>query len=182
MLYNEIFIAHIEEIQHCLENRCYLAALSLSLVLPDICGKAEFPNQKSGERYKKWYKNYMIPFEKPVDPISADMPYLSEEVVYQLRNAFLHTGNPDIEKDKIKDESCRIDNFKLFISNEPDGDMSSVSYGVSMEIRHRTYTVAVRDFCLRMAKKAKEYYFANSEKFNFFTYEFEDDKDEYKNL
>ena len=33
----------INEIYMALENRLYLVALNTALTLPDICGKAEFP-------------------------------------------------------------------------------------------------------------------------------------------
>lgn len=53
-----------KEIKICLNNNCYIAALSLALMLPDICGKAEYPNRKTTERYKKWYYEYVGKFEK----------------------------------------------------------------------------------------------------------------------
>lgn len=54
--YNKIFLAHIDEIEICLENECYVAALALTLTLPDIYGMAEYPDEKTvGKRYKQWY-------------------------------------------------------------------------------------------------------------------------------
>ena len=44
----------IAEIQNALDNNMYLAALSLALMVPDICGKAEYPDKRVGERYKDW--------------------------------------------------------------------------------------------------------------------------------
>ena len=42
----------IEEIDKSLEIEAYLSALSLVLILPDICGKAEYDsNKKNKERY-----------------------------------------------------------------------------------------------------------------------------------
>ena len=45
----------IDEIEKALSHDLYFAALNLALTLPDICGKAEYPNLRTGERYKKWY-------------------------------------------------------------------------------------------------------------------------------
>ena len=45
----------VEDINKALDNEAYFSALSLALTLPDICGKAEFPETKSGRRYIDWY-------------------------------------------------------------------------------------------------------------------------------
>ncbi len=45
----------IKEINACLKNGCYIAALTTALTLPDICGKVEYPNDGNSSRYKKWY-------------------------------------------------------------------------------------------------------------------------------
>ena len=46
----------IEEIDKSLESEAYLSALSLVLILPDICGKAEYnSNIKNKERYINWF-------------------------------------------------------------------------------------------------------------------------------
>ena len=72
----------------------YLAALALSLTIPDICGKAEFPEYGNTQRYIEWYMKYIGQYEKKPLPIKAlqlpdedyiDLyihpPYLSGEVV-----------------------------------------------------------------------------------------------------
>lgn len=46
----------VKEINICLENDCYISALGMALTLPDICGKAKYPQWKKqnvGLRYKK---------------------------------------------------------------------------------------------------------------------------------
>lgn len=43
----------IDETEKALSHDLYFAALNLALTLPDICGKAEYPNLRTGERYKK---------------------------------------------------------------------------------------------------------------------------------
>ena len=50
----------IEEIDKSLEIEAYLSALSLVLILPDICGKAEYDsNKKNKERYINWFDEYI---------------------------------------------------------------------------------------------------------------------------
>ena len=171
--YQDIFLSRIDEIEKCLENGLYLAALALALPLPDICGYAEYPNQTAGKRYINWYDQYVGANEKPNDPYGADMPYLSGEVVYNLRNHFLHLGNPNINKAKIKDELCKIDHFSLVINDEALGDTSSVKYGGGgkWNITERRYQANVKRLCLRLCRAAKQYYQDNMEKFTFFQYD-----------
>ena len=57
----------IKEIQICLEQENYIAALTMALTLPDICGKAAEPSLGNGVNYKKWYKQYVaINNNKPI--------------------------------------------------------------------------------------------------------------------
>lgn len=158
--YNKIFLARISEIEICLENERYIAALALALTLPDICGKAEYPDEKSvGKRYIQWYDQYVGSYQKSQSPYSADMPYLSGEVVYSLRNNFLHAGNPNIEKEKIRDELCKIDQFCLIEGKSLIGDTSRVNYGKELKIKERGYAVNVRLLCMRLCQTARGYYF-----------------------
>ena len=43
------------EIEKALKNNLYLVALNTALTLPDICGKAEFPNKSTTKRYIEWF-------------------------------------------------------------------------------------------------------------------------------
>ena len=44
-----ILIRLIDDINRALENEAYFAALALALTLPDICGKAKYPNERNGQ-------------------------------------------------------------------------------------------------------------------------------------
>ena len=168
--FNDIFLARIDDIKFCLEQERYLAALSLALTLPDICGRAEFKSDGTTSRYIKWFNHYMTPYEKPNSPYADDMPYLSGEVVYNLRNEFLHSGNPNVTKKDIKEKLCQVDKFKLAIGKSYTGDTSMVSYGSNMSVVRSEYTVNVYLFCTRLCRVAREYYLSNKEKFDFFNY------------
>lgn len=41
----------IDEIKVCINSNCFLAALSTALTLPDICGRTEYGNVGTKERY-----------------------------------------------------------------------------------------------------------------------------------
>lgn len=108
---------YVQEIATCLKNRCYFAALALSLTLPDICGAAEYPDEASvTKRYINWYDKYIGDNERK-ERATEDSSYLSGEVVYNLRNTFLHQGNPTIKKDKIKAKENRFDRFILILGD-----------------------------------------------------------------
>ena len=63
--------------------------LELALTLPDICGKAEYPTDGVTKRYIKWTNEYISAYEKWNDsPYGIDMPYLSGEVLYNLRKCY----------------------------------------------------------------------------------------------
>lgn len=178
----------IEDMNHALDNDCYFAALAIALMLPDICGKAKY-HKEGRDRYIDWYDEYVGQYEKcpksEAYPDESELPYLSGEVVFKLRCAFLHQGNPGIEEKeikKIKEERCRIDHFTLLTEkkNEFDiyGDSASVFAWYSNEERIRepvrSYEVNVRRLCLVLAACAKGYYNEFPEQFDFFNYDIVD--------
>lgn len=183
----------IEEIQKSLKQENYLAALTMALTLPDICGKAAEPSLGTGARYKKWYKDNVVLHEKTRDPheadmpyYGADMPYLSEEVIYQLRNSMLHQGNPNVDVKSIREEQCKIDEFILFVDEPYDSGLSVVSYEKELngkelnekklKITNRKLEVNLVLTCNRICNAAKEYYERNTKRFDFFNYTFENRK------
>lgn len=171
LMYKDAFLARINDIEFCLNKEHYLAALALALTLPDICGKAEFPKDKTvASRYIKWFNKFMTMYAKPTSRYAADMPYLVGEMVFNLRNEFLHLGNPNINRAKIKEEICKVDKFKLLLGKSFTGDTSMVSYGKDMLVVDREYVVNVYLLCTRLASVAKDYYLNNKEKFNFYNY------------
>lgn len=158
----------IDEIDQALENRLYMVALNTALTLPDICGNAKYPNLKTAERYKKWYDEYVGQKERP-KKTGGDMPYLSADVVYQLRCSLLHQGNPNIEKEKTG-----IDCFELVI--EAPQEIFAVYADCSMVCQDAdntkafNYRVSIHRLCLLLCDAARKFYLQNKEKFNFFNY------------
>lgn len=183
-----MIVVIIEEIQKSLKQENYLAALTMALTLPDICGKAAEPSLGTGARYKKWYKDNVVLHEKTSDPheadmpyCGADMPYLSEEVIYQLRNSMLHQGNPNVDAKSIREEQCKVDEFILFVDEPYDSGLSVVSYEKELnekelKITNRKLEVNLVLTCNRICNAAKEYYERNTKRFDFFNYTFENRK------
>lgn len=163
----------IDDMNNALSANCYLAALSIALMLPDICGKAEYPDLKVGERYKAWYDEFVGKYEIPPVPDGwpddTKMPYLSGEVVYSLRNSFLHQGTPNIEPEKIKEEENKIDKFALVMESKNEFDFYSDASGI-WNGKIRTYRVNIRRLCLIIGANASAYYEENKAKFDFFNF------------
>ena len=60
-----MIIRLVQDIRKALENDLYLVALSSALTLPDICGKAARPAEKSSrKRYILWYDEEIGKYEK----------------------------------------------------------------------------------------------------------------------
>lgn len=167
----------VEEINEALSHNLYFAALSLVLTLPDICGRAEYPSAKVAQRYISWYDEYIGQYIHCScnDCKEAQMPYLSGEVVYNLRNSFLHQGTPNIDREKIKEPANQIDEFILVIEKENDFDIyvdaSSLTESNYNNDKHRSYRVNIRRLCLIITRSALAYYKENKEKFNFIKYQ-----------
>lgn len=163
----------INDMNNALSANCYLAALSIALMLPDICGKAAYPHLKVGDRYKAWYDDFVGKYEIPPVPEGwpndTKMPYLSGEVIYSLRNSFLHQGTPNIESEKIKAAENKIDKFSLVIESKNEFDIYSDASGI-LNGKIRTYRVNVRRLCLIIGANASAYYKENKAKFDFFNF------------
>jgi hypothetical protein len=73
------------------QNNLY-AALTLALMLPDICGSLEDPGPgKAHKRYTKWFDDW-----GPEDLNG----YVSAEDCFQLRCSLIHSGSAEIEETK----------------------------------------------------------------------------------
>lgn len=171
----------VSDIKKALEKECYFSALALALTLPDICGKASYNYLGVGERYKKWCKEFVCEMEKPISPIGDDMPYMSEEVLYSLRNSFLHQGTPNIDINKITQERCKIDKFELILTdaNAINSGTAKISYGANMRIVEREQSISIRYICMALCNATEKFYAENKEKFDFFNYSIIDERSKY---
>ena len=144
----------IKEIDGCLKNGLYMSALTTVLTLPDICGKAEFPELRNGERYRKWLDRYVC---------SQDFNLIKSEEIYKLRNSMLHQGSPTTKK-KRED----IDEFELLIQN-PNRACKM------MQSRYQDFdkcvlSVNIESLCEIICSISQKYYTKNKDKFDFINY------------
>lgn len=164
------------EICKCLKDGYYMAALTSALTIPDMCGKAEFPDleKQTKKRYVDWFDNY-IGNRKKAKHGDKGMPYLSGELVYSLRCSLLHQGNPNIE-DKISERN-NIIYFELRYQRL-EGASRRMGAAEAQIIRvdgeekavNIKYSIDVKLLCYKLCMAAREYYNNNKEKFDFFNY------------
>ena len=159
----------IEEINKCLDNNCYLVALSSALTLPDICGKAEYPNMKPSERYIKWYDEEIGQYENTPTGLQRGIPHESGLIVYSLRNSLLHDGNPN-----INEKTCDIQEFELLVEGKDTASSYVGSAGIERRYVDeeevcviRSLCINIRQLCFKLCIVAEHYYKNNKEKFGF---------------
>lgn len=157
----------IDECNQALENGLFFAALSLALILPDVCGKAQYPNEGTKSRYIKWYEDYIGCNDKiPRFPNSQiDLPYPSGEVIYELRCNVFHQGTP-----AIKPEFDSITHFALrYETVKPINMYMGESSGYSP--KGKSLSLHINILCWKICSVAKEFYQNNKKLFDFFNYE-----------
>lgn len=80
------------------EDNLY-SALSLALMIPDICGSLEDPGPgKSKQRYIAWYTRWALPkFSAKMGPAQTlVVVFISADDCYQLRCSLIHSGTAEI--------------------------------------------------------------------------------------
>ena len=166
----------ISDIDIALDAKAYIAALALMLILPDICAKVEYGKQKRNkEFYIKWFDENYSQFEEQIFiDEEYPLPYLSGEVVYQLRCMLLHQGTPNIDTTKIKNPSCKIDHFILITESKKESDIyvgcASYQSICGCEPTDRTYELNIQQFWKKLKAIVLAYYKENKAKFESFQY------------
>lgn len=68
----------IKSIEKAMSNKNYIAAITMAIIIPDICGQIEFNNK----HYKKWFEAYM--------PATYN-DHITGSDAFAMRCAFLHS-------------------------------------------------------------------------------------------
>ena len=148
----------IKEIGVSLKNDCWFVALNTALTLPDICGKAEFPEYKGKGKDKRRYLDWL----KEYGRLNANN-LISANDLYALRCCMSHQGTPS-----TKQNGKNIDEFELIVN-------SNRQHTVTMQAIYHTpdkYVLSINVFyiCELLCRIAEAYYNSNKEKFDFFKY------------
>ena len=93
----------LNAIEKSLSTENWYAALTSSLILPDICGSLEDPEKRSGERYVAWFRKWVQPiYTKSLRADVGPHIFLSGDDCYALRCALLHQGEADISQQRAQ--------------------------------------------------------------------------------
>ncbi|KQU24975.1 hypothetical protein ASG65_16740 [Bacillus sp. Leaf13] len=164
----------IKDIKLALNNKSYLSALALSLTLPDMCGKIEYPHFKSkdgyrivGRQYAAWFDDWVNQYYADDtgwinDNAKAKNPYFTGKMCYSLRCSFLHDGNSDIKNwgDKEDEEFHYSYKFRLAVSGADSIGLSwgNQSNNNSKIIKTKIVTVNIDKLCECICLSAERYY------------------------
>lgn len=150
----------IHEIRSDIKSHNYLSALTLSLIIPDICAKVLY-GRTGRDNYIKWYDESVGMNYRPENDI---MPYLDGDVVYQLRCSVLHNGYYDLENlDNIKEQN-KVNKFKLYVDEGSCFINGIASY--NHDTHYRTLEVDIKRLCEIICLVAEAEYNNNKEEFD----------------
>lgn len=153
----------IEEVTDCLNKGNSLAALIAALTIPDICGNVLYPKSKTGERYKKWFDEYIGNYEQsPFDKEKSkedQLPYINGSVIYELRCSLLHEGTDDIGS-KIDINDFNLIFYKSSISESKSIEQRTDFIGNGKRINHPKkikWNINVYNLCQKIVLAAKAF-------------------------
>lgn len=86
----------IDSIEQSVRTQNWYAALALSLTMPDVCGKLQWP-EKNRQRYFDWYNQYV----QNSGPLGGPS-FMCAEDCYALRCAFLHQGEFRLDGQEVR--------------------------------------------------------------------------------
>ena len=161
-----------KEIDIAIKNKLYLVALNTALTLPDICGKAEYPELDSNKATKKRYVDWCNKYIEDLTQININktIPSLTANVIYSLRCSLSHQGNPNVDK------NTGIDRFTLTIQKNDFGLYFDIPSQVTHAngITENCYSINIARLCYMLSDAAQKYYKKNRLKFKFFNYSIQD--------
>lgn len=100
----------IDSIKLAVSNENWYGALFIALIIPDICGKIEFPIKHTNKRYPEWFDKYVRHKYEFGDCFQEDGTiFMTGEDCYALRCALLHEGHQDLRTQKANEKIQRID-------------------------------------------------------------------------
>ena len=163
-------VDYINEIQSNIENMNYLSALSLALIIPDIC--AHIINNTSGKKdYVKWFNKYVFEEFYNYDTIknqNNEYVQFNGMVCYALRNAILHSGSTIIKYHNKKDKPiAKIDGIELCINSKSDihnqfGESISIVKNNNNNEIYIKIRINIINFCKNMLKGCENFLIENN--------------------
>lgn len=141
----EIFI---KSIKLAVINQNWYGALIISLILPDICGKIEFPNKKTSIRYPEWFDKYVMQKYKLGDCYKeGGSIFMTGKDCYALRCALLHEGHQDLREQRVSEKLQKIN----FVVPNRQTNRHKINFS------NVEYQLEVDKFCLDICAGAEQW-------------------------
>ncbi len=165
-----------DEIENAINKQCFLPALALTLVIPDVCAQFDYPDicrkkneykghKGKGAAYAKWYDICIGDYN--VSP-KTGIGLLDGWGCWKLRCGFLHNSSIDIDGD-ISTENTKT-RFRIIFSQYSNFDVgigggSSVSFDpLNNEI---VVDFDIATFCGQILAVLRHSYLSNKEFIDF---------------
>lgn len=180
----------VEAIEDALDKECFLPALALTLVLPDICSEYEYPtiykkkdeyngHKGQGAAYAKWYDEYIYKYEL-CDFSKSNLDgqqlkcakefqkrtTLTGKYCWKLRCGLLHNGTLDIDDIWSDKNNQEFVDFKFTVSKGTQhghggsATIFSNSYNIKKEVEIELDLVT---FCKKILAVFKNKYLKNDD-------------------
>lgn len=156
----------VNEINGLLRDGYPYSALGVALTLPDICGNIAYPETGVGNRYKKWYENYVSPKSaiKPEDGFNS----VDGEVCYKLRCAYLHSGNFNLGNGAVVKD---IEKFSIHYNRNPNFRFIQIAQSTDGKYQ---MNIDLGVLCGQLCAAATEFYKAHQDECRNATIEIKD--------
>ncbi len=155
----------VAEIRKALECDMFLSALSLSLTIPDICGKLEAIPGNDKQKYICWFDKYITPQYFPEITIEEnDELGMGEKRAmtgircYGLRCAVLHHGNEELFKRQMDlgdEQDYKVQAYRIYILDDPEDEILYLNGNIDDKIYEMEFYLNIRKFCERICKAAE---------------------------
>jgi hypothetical protein len=130
-----------DSIRKSVECKNWYGALSMALMLPDICGRLEKPCMGSQARYIAWFQQWLeLKYTGFLGPGREKHVFLCGEDCYALRCSYLHEGGNNIEEQRVRKA---LDDFHFIIPKS--------SHTVHMNQFNNSLQLQVDIFCIDVA-------------------------------
>lgn len=175
----------IQSINDALEKHCYLPALVMTLILPDICAQYEYPriykkkesyenHSGQGAAYAKWYDENIRAYEIPTFP---ETDFLTREIgeqhnvlnqvepkgrdIWKLRCGLFHDGSIDLDDLMSDKKEIKI---RFVLSAHPNSGIRGGGMVYYQEAKIVDIDLDVATFCKKILS-VLEYTYLNDNRF-----------------
>lgn len=151
MTFNDL----LDELEKCINNKTYYAALALSLIIPDVCSQVLCGLDKgNGKLYRQWFDDYVGKKEDMMYQAKmSDQHKITGDIMYGLRNSVFHCGLPTTNKKQ---------NYIFYFEMNESSTLYRSYTEMTGEIK---VTINVPYVCKLLYKAGKDFYINNEDKF-----------------